>query len=109
MKINKSSQLSKTKYLVNARKSWKIVFLFPTTAKPVELLEWLLLTFTNENDFCFDPFAGSGTLGVAALRHKRKFLLIEKDFDYYTVAKIRLELAQTQIDWLFSFDCCILL
>lgn len=61
------------------------------TQKPEELLRRVVLATTNEGDVVLDPFMGSGTTGVAALRNGRRFVGIEKEEQYYTVAKKRLE------------------
>lgn len=55
------------------------------TQKPVELFEYLIKTYTNENDLILDNCAGSGTTGISALNTKRNFTLIEKDEIYYKV------------------------
>jgi len=47
------------------------------TQKPVKLLERILQLYTDENDICLDIFAGSGTLGRAAIHLKRKYLLFD--------------------------------
>jgi DNA modification methylase len=47
------------------------------TQKPVKLLERILLLYTEENDVCLDPFAGSGTLGRACLNLRRTYLLFD--------------------------------
>ncbi|MFH1199579.1 MAG: site-specific DNA-methyltransferase [Candidatus Micrarchaeota archaeon] len=48
-----------------------------SAAFPVSLPEWFINVFTKEGDFVLDPFAGSGTTAVAALRTKRKYLMID--------------------------------
>lgn len=58
--------------------------------KPLSLLEKLVLIYTNEGDMIFDPFMGSGTTGVAALRNGRYFWGIEQDPATFAVAKQRL-------------------
>jgi DNA modification methylase len=50
--------------------------------KPVGLIRRLILNTTNPNDIVCDPFAGSGTLGVAAFETQRSFILIERDEAY---------------------------
>jgi site-specific DNA-methyltransferase (adenine-specific) len=60
------------------------------TQKPVELFEYLIKTYTNENDLVLDNCVGSGTTAVACLNTNRKFIGIEKDFGYYDVAMRRL-------------------
>ena len=52
------------------------------TQKPLRLLERIVLLCSREGDWILDPFCGSATAGVAALRHNRKFCGIEKDRDY---------------------------
>lgn len=42
--------------------------------KPVPLLRWIIRTFTNEGDLVLDPFAGSGSTGVAAEQERREFV-----------------------------------
>ena len=59
------------------------------TQKPVELLEYLIKTYTNEGDLVLDNCAGSGTTGVAAKNLNRNFILIEQDEKYCEVIKER--------------------
>ena len=53
------------------------------TQKPIEVMQWIIKTLTNENDVIFDPFSGTGATGIAALMEKRKFVGIEKDERYF--------------------------
>lgn len=57
------------------------------TQKPVDLLEWLIKTYTNENDLVLDNCMGVGSTGVACKNIKRKFIGIELDDKYYKIAK----------------------
>lgn len=57
---------------------------------PLGLIERFLLATTNPDDVVFDPFTGTGTTGVAALEHGRKFLGIELSPSYLTIARQRL-------------------
>lgn len=61
------------------------------TQKPVELLRWLIRTYSNEGDIVLDNCAGSMSTGVACIREKRKYILIEKDENYFNLGKKRLE------------------
>jgi site-specific DNA-methyltransferase (adenine-specific) len=61
------------------------------TQKPVELMEYLIKTFSNENDVILDFCMGSGTTGVAAVNLKRRFIGIELDENYFDLAKKRIE------------------
>ena len=60
------------------------------TQKPVELMEYLVKTYTNENDIVLDPFMGSGTTGVACKNLNRNFIGIELDKTYFEIAKERI-------------------
>lgn len=70
------------------------------TQKPVALMVELVRDFTNEGDTILDPFAGSGTTGVAAKLNGRKAILIEREEKYCEVAAKRL--AETQPGRLFD-------
>lgn len=61
------------------------------TQKPIALIDRCLRASTNPGDLVFDPFAGSGTTGVAALRLKRSFFGIEMDPDFVKLANDRLQ------------------
>jgi len=60
------------------------------TQKPVALFEYLIKTYTNENDLVLDNCAGSGTTGVACKNLNRNFILIEKEEKYIDIIKERL-------------------
>ena len=60
------------------------------TQKPVALLEYLIKTYTNENDTVLDFTMGSGSTGVACQNTNRKFIGIEKDKTYFEIAKKRM-------------------
>ena len=60
------------------------------TQKPVELLEYLIKTYSNENDLVLDNTMGSGSTGVACINTKRNFIGIELEKKYYKIAKKRL-------------------
>ena len=61
------------------------------TQKPVESLMPVIEAYSQPGSLVLDPFAGSGTTGVAARQCRRRFLLIEKDAAYYRTAHRRLE------------------
>lgn len=60
------------------------------TQKPVELLEWLIKTYTNENEVVLDNTMGSGSTGEACLRTNRNFIGIEQDDKYFEIAYNRI-------------------
>jgi site-specific DNA-methyltransferase (adenine-specific) len=57
------------------------------TQKPTDLLEWLIKTYTNENDLVLDNCMGVGSAGVACKNINRKFIGIELEYKYYEIAK----------------------
>ena len=61
------------------------------TQKPVALMEYLIKTYTNESETVLDFTMGSGTTGVACKHLNRNFIGIEKDPEYFTIAKERIE------------------
>ena len=61
------------------------------TQKPVDLLEYLVKTYTNENETVLDFTMGSGSTGVACMNTNRKFIGIELDKNYFDIAKNRIE------------------
>ena len=61
-----------------------------TSQKPVPLLEYLINTYTLENETVLDFTMGSGSTGVACKRLKRKFIGIEKKRKYYNIARKRI-------------------
>ena len=58
---------------------------------PEQLAKDHITTWSNENDIVFDPFMGSGTTGKMALLKNRKFIGIEKDLNYFNIAKKRIK------------------
>lgn len=66
------------------------------TQKPVDLLEYLIKTYTQENEIVLDFTMGSGSTGVACKNTNRQFIGIEKDDKYFEVAKNRIENHKTE-------------
>ena len=60
------------------------------TQKPVELLEWLIKTYTNENEVVLDNAMGSGSTGEACMKTNRNFIGIEQDDKYFEIAYNRI-------------------
>jgi len=61
------------------------------TQKPLELIKYLVKTYTNENDWVLDNTCGSNTTGIACYDLNRNYIGIEKDIDIYNIAKKRVE------------------
>jgi len=60
------------------------------TAKPVSLFEYLIKTYTDENNIVLDNVIGSGTTAIACLKTNRKFIGFEKEEKYYNIALKRI-------------------
>jgi DNA modification methylase len=60
------------------------------TVKPASLLRYLVRLVTRPGQIVLDPFAGSGSLGVACAKEHRDYVLIEKERAYYELARKRL-------------------
>ena len=67
------------------------------TQKPVALMEYLIKTYTNENETVLDFTMGSGTTGVACKQLNRDFIGIEKEEEYFEIAQKRIDEAVFQI------------
>lgn len=61
--------------------------------KPLELMEYLVKTYTNENEIVLDFTMGSGSTGVACMNTGRKFIGIELDDTYFNIAKDRISVS----------------
>lgn len=60
------------------------------TQKPVELLEYLIKTYSNEGDTILDNCMGSGSTCVACINTNRNFIGIELDENYFNIANERI-------------------
>lgn len=61
------------------------------TQKPTNVLNWLIMTYSNQNDVVLDFTMGSGSTGVSSKLTGRSFIGIEKDKDYFNIAKKRID------------------
>jgi site-specific DNA-methyltransferase (adenine-specific) len=66
--------------------------------KPLPWMMWLVSLASRQGETVIDPFMGSGTTGVAAIKQGRKFIGIELDPGYYDIARRRLQVALQQPD-----------
>ena len=67
------------------------------TQKPVDLLRYLIRTYSNEGDTILDNCMGSGTTAVACIKEKRHFIGFELNKEYYDKACKRIDAAQRQL------------
>lgn len=81
-KLNKKYPIN----LITFSKSSQNDMIFHPTQKPIELLEYLIKTYTNENELVLDFTMGSGSTGVACANTNRKFIGIELDEKYFDIS-----------------------
>jgi len=67
------------------------------TQKPIDLIRYLIRTYSNSDDIILDNTMGSGTTCVAAIMEKRRYIGIEKDEKYFEIAKRRIQQEQSQL------------
>lgn len=89
--IKKPNTQMRSVWAIGTPKSSEKTFGKHPTQKPLDLLDRIVLASTNEGNLILDPFMGSGTTGVVALKHKRKFVGIEKEKEFIELAEKRLQ------------------
>jgi len=72
------------------------------TQKPVALFEYLIRTYTNNNDTVLDNCIGSGTTAIACINSGRNFIGIEKDLKYYNIACKRVKESKKEYDMIMK-------
>lgn len=97
-KMNAGKQM-KSVWTINAPNGDEKVFGKHPTQKPVALLERIITASTNEGDLILDPFSGSSTTGVAAVRLNRRFVgcELEQGFLELSVKRLKRELDKTRL------------
>ena len=70
---------------------------FHPTQKPVDLLRYLIRTYSNEGDTILDNCMGSGTTAVACIREKRHFIGFELNKEYFDKACKRIDAERRQL------------
>jgi len=96
-KSNKNNGERFPKSILTFSQNWSRQQQVHPTQKPVPLMEYLIKTYTNENETVLDFTMGSGSTGVACLNTKRNFIGIEKEQKYYDIAKSRITQAQNEL------------
>ena len=61
------------------------------TQKPEQIMDRIIRVFSNEGDVVLDPFAGSGTTAVAAIKSGREYICFERDPDYFRILQERID------------------
>ncbi|MDL1971441.1 MAG: site-specific DNA-methyltransferase [Candidatus Desulfofervidaceae bacterium] len=80
--IKKPNKQMRSVWAINTPKNGEKRYGKHPTQKPEALLERIILASSNEGDIVLDPFCGSGTTGVVAIRYKRKFVGIDSERKY---------------------------
>ena len=88
--VNPSGFQEKTNYPKSVLEFGSVGKTVHPTQKPVALMEYLIKTYTNENETVLDFTMGSGTTGVACKNLSRKFIGIELDEEYFKIAQDRI-------------------
>ena len=70
---------------------------FHPTQKPVDLIRYLIRTYSNDGDTILDNCMGSGTTAIACIKEKRNFIGFELNKEYYDKACKRIKLEQAQL------------
>lgn len=76
--------------IIRIRKEHERKVLHPTQ-KSVDLLRYLIRTYTNKGELVLDNTAGSMSTAIASIREERRFLMVEKDERYFKIGKKRIE------------------
>ena len=109
MKETNRGKQMKSVWEIKPPETWEKRFGKHPTQKPLALLERILLASSHEGDLVLDPFSGSGTTALAALRLRREAIALELSYEYLALTLqrltqdlVRVELSLTTIQ--FSLD-----
>ena len=83
--------------IISISKEHSVGKFFHPTQKPVELISWLIRTYTNEGDLVLDNCMGSGTTAIACIKEKRHFIGYEITKEYFDIAQERIKQEQSQL------------
>ena len=86
-----------SKYPTNVLYFSKVVKPVHPTQKPVELIRYLIRTYTNKGDLILDNCIASGTTAIAAIKEKRHFIGFEITKEYFDIAQERIKQEQSQL------------
>jgi site-specific DNA-methyltransferase (adenine-specific)/modification methylase len=96
----KSEVISTEKFplsVIDIEKEHDVSKQFHPTQKPVDLLRYLVRTYSNEGGVILDPFMGSATTAIACIKEKRHFIGFELNKEYYDKAVKRIKAEQQQL------------
>jgi len=104
MRVLNGGKQMKTVWRIAAPKKLEKEFNKHPTQKPTELLERIILASTAPGQLVLDPFSGSGTTGVAAVRHGRKYVGIELESEYVMTSVNRLRHEITEVAYCLNLS-----
>ena len=70
---------------------WNKIKNIHPTVKPLTLMNYLVVLGSRKGDVVLEPFAGSGTTALACVSQERDYIAIEREEEYYEIAKARLD------------------
>ncbi len=88
--IKKDNKQMRSVWAIGTPKTAEKEFGKHPTQKPLTLLDRVVVASTNKGDLILDPFMGGGTTGVSALRYGRNFVGIEREQEFFDLAKKRI-------------------
>ena len=91
--IKKDNKQMRSVWAIGTPKAEEKIFGKHPTQKPLALLDRIVIASTNQGDLILDPFMGGGTTGVCALKHGRNFVGIEREEEFFDLARKRVEKA----------------
>ena len=97
VRIQNTSDMKYPKSVIDIDKEFDLSEIFHPTQKPVDLLRYLVLTYTNEGDTVLDNCMGSGTTAIACIKERRHFIGFELNKEYFNKACKRIDLEQRQL------------
>lgn len=83
--------------IVSIKREHKVGEFYHPTQKPVELIQWLIRTYTDSGGVILDNCIGSGTTAIACMREHRHFIGFELNKEYFDKAVKRIEEEQQQL------------
>ena len=83
--------------VIDVPRNWKRQDQLHPTQKPVDLLRYLVLTYTNEGDTVLDNCMGSGTTAIACIKERRHFIGFELSKEYFDKAVKRIDTERRQL------------
>lgn len=95
--FNSGGKKVDSKYPTNVLEFSKVAKPVHPTQKPVELIRYLIRTYTNEGDIVLDNCIGSGTTAVACIKENRHFIGYEITKEYFDIAQERIKQEQSQL------------